>query len=207
MKTSAWTSSSLRHGAGRPGSIRFKARNSRFDHNPPKNKPKILYSTKELRYPHFQGPGNSHERVHGNILLSPLHVADVSGIQFSLFGELLLAEAKPLAPEADIFAQNAAMFWKGAHALNRNRNQGGFPWDIYQIFFLKNPCLPSTVTLTRMQYPNSVPGIFPKRGKTRENGSCQLYSKTQSNGVQNQGEVLPSRRSARAQLLIKGGSL
>ena len=52
----------------------------------------------------MQGGCNPHQRVHGDVFLAALDVADVVAVEIGLFGQLLLAPPGLPAMRADILA-------------------------------------------------------------------------------------------------------
>jgi hypothetical protein len=84
----------------------------------------------EVRQRNFQGGRDSHKAVNRDIFLSTFHSTYVRRIEVRLFGKFFLAHASLLAINADIFAQNAPMFWEGTHTYNRNRKRGQRLTDI-----------------------------------------------------------------------------
>ena len=92
---------------------------------------------------HFQGSGDPDQSINGDIFLSTLHVADVRRIEVRFLRKFLLAQTSPFARRADIFSQNAPMFWVGTHRNNANMNPSEPPSDI-----------PETVLLAVLQEPD-----------------------------------------------------
>jgi len=93
-------------------------------------------ATDEVCQRHFQGSGDPDQSIDGDIFLSPLHVADVRRIKVRFLRKFFLAQTSPFARRADIFSQNAPMFWVGTHRDNPNMNQSEWPSDIPETFLL-----------------------------------------------------------------------
>lgn len=63
-----------------------------------------LQPAKKIGDGDFQGRGNSHEGVNGDIFLAALDVADIVVVEIRFFGQFFLAPPHVPAMRADVFA-------------------------------------------------------------------------------------------------------
>ena len=95
----------------------------------------VLGISHQVAQAHFQGRGDAHERVNGNIFLAALDVADVIVMEIGFFGQFLLAPFHGAAMRSYVFAKNLAVF-RNFHSHNGTRNRiYGLPY-MHCILFL-----------------------------------------------------------------------
>jgi len=72
-----------------------------------------------------QGRSQAHQRIHGDVFLAALDVADVVGMQISPLGEPFLGQPGLQAVEQDVLTQNPAMLAGDWHPSTQTRTAGG----------------------------------------------------------------------------------
>jgi hypothetical protein len=90
----------------------------------------------QIAQTHFQCCRDSHERIHGDIFLPALNVANVIVVEIGFLGQFLLAPFHCPAMRSDVFAQNLPVF-RDFHDPNGTRNRiYGLPY-MHCILFLR----------------------------------------------------------------------